>query len=160
MVSKINGVGACLAPSIIEGRPMSYYAGIGVSLEASHILRCWRDGTDCSGSEGCEIDRPRPVTEDRRLHFAYVESPSLCTVSDCDWLLTRVHVRDFSNQSRCDPDSGMFIDSVPNRGSPPAILLRENYRDENGRTQKRTLANLSKPACEHGRGAESDPEGR
>jgi hypothetical protein len=38
----------------------------------------------------------------------------------------------------------MFIESVPNRGSPPAILLRESYRDENGRTQKRTLANLSK----------------
>ncbi|HEX4707875.1 MAG TPA: IS1634 family transposase, partial [Candidatus Udaeobacter sp.] len=33
---------------------------------------------------------------------------------------------------------------VPNRGSPPAVLLRESYRDESGRTQKRTLANLSK----------------
>ena len=38
----------------------------------------------------------------------------------------------------------MFIESVPNRDSPPAILLRESYRDENGRPQKRTLANLSK----------------
>jgi hypothetical protein len=38
----------------------------------------------------------------------------------------------------------MFIDIVPNRGSPPAVLLRESYRDENGRSQKRTLANLSK----------------
>ncbi|MDX8450909.1 IS1634 family transposase [Mesorhizobium captivum] len=38
----------------------------------------------------------------------------------------------------------MFIDIVPNRGSPPAVLLRESYRDEKGRTQKRTLANLSK----------------
>jgi hypothetical protein len=38
----------------------------------------------------------------------------------------------------------MFIDIVPNRGSPPAVLLRESYRDENGRPQKRTLANLSK----------------
>ncbi len=38
----------------------------------------------------------------------------------------------------------MFIDIVPNRDSPPAILLRESYRDEQGRTQKRTLANLSK----------------
>src|SRR6476659_3202294 len=38
----------------------------------------------------------------------------------------------------------MFIETVPNRGSPPAVLLRESYRDENGRTQKRTLANLSK----------------
>jgi hypothetical protein len=38
----------------------------------------------------------------------------------------------------------MFIETVPNRASPPAMLLRESYRDENGRTQKRTLANLSK----------------
>jgi transposase len=38
----------------------------------------------------------------------------------------------------------MFIDIVPNRGSPPAVLLRESYRDGNGRPQKRTLANLSK----------------
>src|ERR1700736_385336 len=38
----------------------------------------------------------------------------------------------------------MFIETVPNRGSPPAVLLRESYRDESGRSQKRTLANLSK----------------
>src|SRR3974390_463417 len=38
----------------------------------------------------------------------------------------------------------MFIETVPNRESPPAVLLRESYRDENGRAQKRTLANLSK----------------
>lgn len=38
----------------------------------------------------------------------------------------------------------MFIESVPNRDSPPAILLRESWRDEDGRTHKRTLANLSK----------------
>jgi hypothetical protein len=38
----------------------------------------------------------------------------------------------------------VFIESVPNRDSPPAILLRESYRDEYGRAQKRTLANLSK----------------
>ena len=36
----------------------------------------------------------------------------------------------------------MFIDRVPNRGSPPAILLRESWR-EGGTTHKRTLANLS-----------------
>ena len=42
----------------------------------------------------------------------------------------------------------MFIDVVPNRGSPPAVLLREAYRDENGRPQKRTLANLSKLPAE------------
>lgn len=38
----------------------------------------------------------------------------------------------------------MFIERVPNRRSPPAVLLRESYRDERGRAQKRTLANLSK----------------
>jgi hypothetical protein len=36
----------------------------------------------------------------------------------------------------------MYIESVPNRGSPPAILLRESFRD-NGPVRKRTLANLS-----------------
>ena len=37
----------------------------------------------------------------------------------------------------------MYIDTVPNRSSPPAILLRESYR-ENGKVKKRTLANLTK----------------
>ena len=37
----------------------------------------------------------------------------------------------------------MFIARVPNRSSPPAILLRESYR-ENGKVKTRTLANLSK----------------
>lgn len=36
----------------------------------------------------------------------------------------------------------MYIDTIPNRDSPPCILLRESYRD-NGRVKKRTLANLS-----------------
>ena len=36
----------------------------------------------------------------------------------------------------------MHIDIVPNRGSPPAILLRQSYR-ESGKVKKRTLANLS-----------------
>src|ERR1700758_830529 len=36
----------------------------------------------------------------------------------------------------------MYIESVPNRGSPPAILLRESFRQD-GRVRKRTLANLS-----------------
>lgn len=36
----------------------------------------------------------------------------------------------------------MFIATVPNRKSPPAILLRESYR-ENGKVKSRTLANLS-----------------
>ncbi len=37
----------------------------------------------------------------------------------------------------------MYIESVPNRNSPPAILLRESFR-EGKRIRKRTLANLSK----------------
>jgi transposase len=37
----------------------------------------------------------------------------------------------------------MFVETVPNRTSPPAVLLRESFRDEEGRAQKRTLANLS-----------------
>ena len=37
----------------------------------------------------------------------------------------------------------MYIATVPNRNSPPAILLRESYRD-GGRVKTRTLANLSK----------------
>jgi hypothetical protein len=36
----------------------------------------------------------------------------------------------------------MYIEAVPNRNSPPAILLRESYR-ENGKVRKRTLCNLS-----------------
>jgi len=37
---------------------------------------------------------------------------------------------------------GMYVTSVPNRKSPPAILLRESYR-EGGKVKSRTLANLS-----------------
>ena len=36
----------------------------------------------------------------------------------------------------------MYVDIVPNRKSPPAVLLRERYRKE-GRVLKRTIANLS-----------------
>ncbi len=36
----------------------------------------------------------------------------------------------------------MYIDIVPNRNSPPAVLLREAYR-EDGKVKKRTIANLS-----------------
>jgi hypothetical protein len=36
----------------------------------------------------------------------------------------------------------MYIEAVPNRSSPPAILLRESYRD-GGKVRKRTLLNLS-----------------
>jgi hypothetical protein len=36
----------------------------------------------------------------------------------------------------------MHVATIPNRGSPPAILLRESYRKA-GKTKNRTLANLS-----------------
>src|SRR5438132_3674908 len=36
----------------------------------------------------------------------------------------------------------MYIETVPNRNSPPAVLLREGWR-EGSKTLKRTLANLS-----------------
>jgi hypothetical protein len=36
----------------------------------------------------------------------------------------------------------MFIATIPNRNSPPAILLREGYR-EGGKVKTRTLANLT-----------------
>jgi transposase len=36
----------------------------------------------------------------------------------------------------------MYIEKVPNRNSPPAILLREGWREGN-KTRKRTIANLS-----------------
>jgi hypothetical protein len=36
----------------------------------------------------------------------------------------------------------MYISTIPNRNSPPAILLRESFR-ENGKVKNRTLANLS-----------------
>jgi transposase len=36
----------------------------------------------------------------------------------------------------------MYVETVPNRGSPPAVLLRESYRDGKS-IRKRTLLNLS-----------------
>jgi transposase len=36
----------------------------------------------------------------------------------------------------------MYVATIPNRGSPPAILLRESYR-EDGKVKNRTLTNLS-----------------
>ena len=36
----------------------------------------------------------------------------------------------------------MYVAVIPNRGSPPAVLLRESYR-EGGKTKNRTLASLS-----------------
>jgi hypothetical protein len=43
---------------------------------------------------------------------------------------------------RSDTVVTMYIDIVPNRGSPPAVLLREGWR-EGGKIRKRTVANLS-----------------
>ena len=42
----------------------------------------------------------------------------------------------------------MYIEAVPNRNSPPAILLRESYR-EAGKVRKRTLCNLSNWPAAH-----------
>jgi hypothetical protein len=39
--------------------------------------------------------------------------------------------------------ASMFIERVPNRSSPPAILIRESFR-EGTKVYKRTLANISK----------------
>jgi hypothetical protein len=36
----------------------------------------------------------------------------------------------------------MYIETIPNRNSPPTILLRESYRD-GSQVRKRTLANLT-----------------
>jgi len=36
----------------------------------------------------------------------------------------------------------MYVTAIPNRNSPPAILLRESYRD-NGKVKTRTIANIS-----------------
>jgi hypothetical protein len=37
----------------------------------------------------------------------------------------------------------MYITTIANRNSPPAVLLRESYREQN-QVKSRTLANLSK----------------
>jgi hypothetical protein len=42
----------------------------------------------------------------------------------------------------------MYIEAVPNRNSPPAVLLRETYRQD-GKIRKRTLCNLSNWPAAH-----------
>jgi transposase len=42
----------------------------------------------------------------------------------------------------------MYIEAVPNRNSPPAVLLRESYRQD-GKIRKRTLCNLSNWPAAH-----------
>jgi transposase len=48
----------------------------------------------------------------------------------------------------------MYIEAVPNRNSPPAILLRESYRRD-GKVHKRTLCNLSDWPAAHVEGLRS-----
>jgi transposase len=45
-------------------------------------------------------------------------------------------------QSKFEYPGAMYVERVPNRTSPPAVLLRESVREGN-KTRKRTLANLS-----------------
>jgi hypothetical protein len=45
-------------------------------------------------------------------------------------------------------DQAIYIEAVPNRSSPPAILLGESYRDGKS-IRKRTLLNLSQWPAEH-----------
>ena len=62
----------------------------------------------------------------------------------------------------------MYIETVPNRNSPPAVLLRESWWDKDAkRSRKRTLANLSKlspsvianlKACLQGASVQTLPE--
>ena len=42
----------------------------------------------------------------------------------------------------------MYVETVSNRSSPPAILLRESYRDGKS-VRKRTLLNLTHWPAEH-----------
>ena len=53
----------------------------------------------------------------------------------------------------------MYIDIVPNRSSPPAILLRESVR-EGKRVRKRTLANLSGLSIEQAEAMRDVPKGK
>lgn len=53
----------------------------------------------------------------------------------------------------------MYVARVPNRSSPPAILLRENYR-EAGKVKSRTLANLSRWPAEKLEALEAVLKGR
>src|SRR5271166_2816620 len=54
----------------------------------------------------------------------------------CNWILSLVFLVLYGIIR------AMYIEVVPNRKSPPAILLRQAYR-EDGKVKKRTLANLT-----------------
>lgn len=59
----------------------------------------------------------------------------LCTHVNC-------YISIYRNPEKYETIVGMYIERVPNRNSPPAVLLRESYR-EGEQVKKRTLANLS-----------------
>ena len=48
------------------------------------------------------------------------------------------------------PSHSFYVESIPNRNSPPAVLLRQAWR-EGKRIRRKTIANLSKlpPATIH-----------
>ena len=53
----------------------------------------------------------------------------------------------------------MYVETVPNRNSPPAILLREGWR-EGKRVRKRTIANPLRLAASQERYSPPTPQGR
>ena len=59
----------------------------------------------------------------------------LCTHVNC-------YISIYRNPEKYETIVVMYIERVPNRNSPPAVLLRESYR-EGEQVKKRTLANLS-----------------
>ena len=62
------------------------------------------------------------------MYLVYVSGVSYCNIAIYDWYMWY--------------EVDMYVARIPNRGSPPAILLRESYR-EGGKVKNRTLANLS-----------------
>src|SRR5512137_2034990 len=59
---------------------------------------------------------------------------ALCRHVICIIVLDRYQVYDYYIR--------MYVATVPNRTSPPAILIRQSYRDQ-GKVKSRTLANIS-----------------
>src|SRR6478736_4065594 len=62
------------------------------------------------------------------MYLVYVSGVSYCNIAIYHWYMWY--------------EVDMYVARIPNRGSPPAILLRESYR-EGGKVKNRTLANLS-----------------
>ena len=73
-----------------------------------------------------------------------MRTQSAFSSAGCDHVISRlitlfyVHIR-IDRNNHVD----MFVHVIPNRRSPPAILIRQSYR-EGGKVKKRTLANISK----------------